>query len=281
MQSHSSLGDLSHWEPRLARRNPGRCRDSTASPKPFGRRYPGRVVETQAVKNSVGAAGGIGAGLVKGFLEEGYKVVATSLDVSQSLTASSSLALVSGDISKQETATKSVVTAIERFGTIDVLVNNAGIYKTKPFTDFSTEDFNELVSTNLLGFLYITQLSVKQMLRQKSGSVVNITAALADQPVAGINASVSMITKGGLNTVTRSLAIEYAKEGIRFNAVAPGVVDTPLHKDVPKESLTTRQPVKTITEVKDIVDAVLFLAAARQVTGEILHVDAGGHTGCW
>jgi NAD(P)-dependent dehydrogenase (short-subunit alcohol dehydrogenase family) len=127
----------------------------------------------------------------------------------------------------------------------------------------------------------MTQLTVKQMLEQKSGSVVSITAALADQPVAGINASVSMMTKGGLNTVTRSLAIEYAKEGIRFNAVAPGVVDTTLHKDVPKESLTTRQPLKTITEVKDIVDAVLYLACADQVTGEVLHVDGGAHAGRW
>jgi NAD(P)-dependent dehydrogenase (short-subunit alcohol dehydrogenase family) len=228
-----------------------------------------------------GASGGIGAGLVEGFLSEGYRIVATSLSTSQSLTASPSLLLVDGDIGKPETATHVVETAIKHFGTIDVLVNNAGIYKTKPFTDFTTEDFNALVSINLLGFLYITQLTVKQMLKQKSGNVVTISAALADLPVAGVNASASMMTKGGLNTVTRSLAIEYAKEGIRFNAVAPGTVDTPLHKDVPKESLTTRQPMKTITEVRDIVDAVLYLAAARQVTGEILHVDGGAHAGCW
>ena len=120
-------------------------------------------------------------------------------------------------------------------------MNNAGIFRTKPFIDFTTEDFNALVSTNLLGFLYMTQFTVKQMMKQKSGNVVSITAALADQPIAGENASVSMITKGGLNTVTRSLAIEYAREGIRFNAVAPGVVDTPLHEGVPKESLTTRR----------------------------------------
>jgi len=197
------------------------------------------------------------------------------------LAASPSLALVDGDIGKQETAAKVVEAAIQHCGTIDVLVNNAGIYRTRPFTDFTTEDFNALVSVNLLGFLYVTQLTVKQMLEQKSGNVVSITAALADQPVAGVNASVSMITKGGLNTVTRSLAIEYAKEGIRFNAVAPGVVDTPLHKDVPKESLTTRQPMKTITEVKDIVDAVLYLSRAGQVTGEIIHVDGGSHAGRW
>jgi NAD(P)-dependent dehydrogenase (short-subunit alcohol dehydrogenase family) len=126
-----------------------------------------------------------------------------------------------------------------------------------------------------------TQLTVKQMLKQKSGNVVTITAALADQPIARINASVSMMTKGGLNTATRSLAIEYAKDGIRFNAVAPGVVDTALHKDGPKDSLQARQPMGKIAEVKDIVDAVLYLAQARQVTGEVLHVDGGAHAGCW
>jgi NAD(P)-dependent dehydrogenase (short-subunit alcohol dehydrogenase family) len=228
-----------------------------------------------------GAAGGIGKGLVEGFLREGYRVVGTSLNASQSLTASSSLVVVDGDIGKEETAVKVVEAAIQNFGTIDVLVNNAGIYRIKPFIDFTTEDLDALVSTNLRGFLYITQLAVKQMLKQKSGNVVSITAALADQPMAGVNASVSMITKGGLNTVTRSLAIEYAKEGIRFNAVAPGEVDTPLHKDASKESLTKRQPMKTITEVKDIVDAVLYLSRAGQVTGEIIHVDGGSHTGCW
>ena len=154
-----------------------------------------------------GASGGIGAGLVEAFLREGYNVVATSLNASHLLTASTSLILVDGDIGKQETAAKVVEAAMEHFGTIDVLINNAGLYRTKPFIDFTTDDFNALVSTNLLGFLYMTQLTVKQMLKQKSGNVVSITAALADQPVAGINASVSMITKGGLNTVTRSLAI--------------------------------------------------------------------------
>jgi NAD(P)-dependent dehydrogenase (short-subunit alcohol dehydrogenase family) len=228
-----------------------------------------------------GASGGIGSGLLEAFLSEGYNVVATSLNTRRSLAASPSLVIVDGDISKPETAAKVVETAIQQFETIDTLVNNAGIYLPKSFTDYTTGDFNALVSVNLLGFLYITQLAVKQMLRQKSGNVVSITASLADQPVAGINASVSMITKGGLNTVTRSLAIEYAKEGIRFNAVAPGAVDTPLHKDAPKESFTARQPMKTITEVKDVVDAVLYLSRAGQVTGEIIHVDGGSHAGCW
>jgi NAD(P)-dependent dehydrogenase (short-subunit alcohol dehydrogenase family) len=160
-------------------------------------------------------------------------------------------------------------------------VNNAGIFYTKPFTDFTTEDFDALVSVNLLGFIYITQLTVKQMLKQKSGSVVTITGSLADNPIAGVNASVSMMTKGGLNTATRSLAIEYAKEGIRFNAVAPGAVDTPLHKNDPKDFLKTLQPMGKIVEIKDVVDAVLYLAHAGQVTGEVLHVDGGAHSGCW
>jgi len=228
-----------------------------------------------------GAGQGIGAGLVEGFLKEGYNVVGTSLHVSQSLTASSSLVLLDGDIGKQETAAKAVEAAIKQFGTIDVLVNNAGIFYAKPFTDFTTEDFDALASTNLLGFLYITQLTVKQMLKQKSGSVVSITASLADHPIAGVNASVSMITKGGLNSVTRSLAIEYAKEGIRFNAVAPGVVDTGLHKNDPKDALKALQPMGQISSVKDIVDAVLYLAQAVQVTGEVLHVDGGAHAGRW
>ena len=189
-----------------------------------------------------GASRGIGAGLVEAFLKQGYNVVATSRNVSQQLTASTDLVLVDGDIGKPETAAKVVDAAIKNFGSIDVLVSNAGIFFTKPFTEFSTADFNALVSTNLLGFLYITQLTVKQMLKEKSGSIVSITAALADQPILGVNGSVPMITKGGLNSIIRSLAIEYAKQGIRFNAVAPGVVDTPMHKDSPKDFLKTLQP---------------------------------------
>jgi NAD(P)-dependent dehydrogenase (short-subunit alcohol dehydrogenase family) len=228
-----------------------------------------------------GASGGIGAGLVEEFLKRGYSVVATSLNASRSFTASPSLIAVDGDIGKQETAAKVAEAAIKHFGAIDVLVNNAGIFYVKPFTEFTTEDFSALVSVNLFGFIYIAQLAVKQMLKQRSGNVVNITASLADQPIAGVNASVSMITKGGLNTVTRHLAIEYAKEGIRFNAVAPGTVDTPLHKNDPKDHLRTLQPMGKIVEIKDVVDAVLYLVGADQVTGEILHVDGGAHAGRW
>ena len=186
-----------------------------------------------------GASRGIGAALVEALVNAGYNVVATSRNVNQSLAASPNLVLVDGDIGKKETAAKVVAAAMEKFGSIDLLVTNAGIFSTRPFTEFTTEDFNALVSTNLLGFLYITQLAVTQMLKQGSGAVVSITAALADQPIAGVNAAVPMITKGGLNAAIKSLAIEYAKDGIRFNAVAPGIVDTPMHKDDPKEFLRT------------------------------------------
>jgi len=226
-----------------------------------------------------GASGGIGAGLVEGFLEEGYNVVATSRDASQKLATSGSLVLVDGDIGKQQTAAQVVEAAINNFGTINVLVNNAGIFLTKPFTDFTTEDFDALVSTNLLGFFYITQHTVKEMLKQKSGCVVSITAALADRPIAGQNGSISMITKGGLNSATQNLAIEYANDGIRFNAVAPGVVDTPMHRNALSDS--TLQPVMKKATVKDIVDAVLYLVHADHVNGEILHVDGGAPARRW
>jgi NAD(P)-dependent dehydrogenase (short-subunit alcohol dehydrogenase family) len=226
-----------------------------------------------------GASGGIGAGLVEGFLQEGYNVVATSLGPNRKFTASSSLVLLDGDIGKQQTATEAVDAAIENFGTIHVVVNNAGIFLTKPFTDFTTEDFKTLVSINLLGFFYITQRTVKEMLKQKSGCVVSITAALADRPIAGVNGSVSMITKGGLNSATENLAVEYAKDGIRFNAVAPGEVDTPMHPNDPSDS--TSQPTKKRATVKDIVDAVLYLAQAGHVSGEILHVDGAAPPRRW
>lgn len=226
-----------------------------------------------------GASGGIGAGLVEGFLREGYNVVATSREASRKLTGSGSLVLVDGDIGKPQTATSVIEAAINTFGAIDVLVNNAGIFLTKAFTDFTTEDIDALVSTNLLGFFYITQRTVKEMLKQKSGCVVSITAALADRPIAGVNGSVSMITKGGLNSATQNLAIEYARDGIRFNAVAPGVVDTQMHRDDPNES--TLQPAMEKATVKDIVDAVLYLAKAGHVSGEILHVDGAAPARRW
>ena len=226
-----------------------------------------------------GASGGIGAGLVEAFMQAGYNVVATSRDANRKLTASGSLVLLEGDISKEQTAADAVEAAINNFGTIDVLVNNAGIFLNKPFTDFTREDFDALVSTNLLGFFYMTQRTVQEMLKQKSGSVVTITAALADRPIAGENGSVSMITKGGLNSATQNLAIEYARAGIRFNAVAPGEVDTPMHQNDPKDA--TPQPAVKKATVKDIVDAVLYLAQAGHVSGEILHVDGAAPARRW
>ena len=226
-----------------------------------------------------GASGGIGTGLVEAFLREGYNVVATSREANRKLTSSSSLILLDGDIGEQQTAAHAVEAAINNFGTVDVLVNNAGIFLKKPFIDFTTEDFEALVSTNLLGFFYITQRTVKEMLKQKSGCVVSITAALADRPIAGVNGSISMITKGGLNSATQNLAIEYTKDGIRFNAVAPGEVDTPMHRDDPND--LTLQPAMKKATVKDIVDAVLYLAQAGHVSGEILHVDGAAPARRW
>lgn len=226
-----------------------------------------------------GASGGIGAGLVEGFLEEGYNVVATSREANRKANSSGNLVLLDGDIGKPQTAGQAVEAAINNFGTVDVLVNNAGIFLAKPFTEFTTEDFDALISTNLLGFFYITQRTVKEMLKQKSGSVVNITAALADRPISGTNGSISMITKGGLNAATRNLAIEYANDGIRFNAVAPGVVDTRMHRNGSGES--TLDPAVKKATVKDIVDAVFYLAQADHVSGEILYVDGAAPARRW
>jgi NAD(P)-dependent dehydrogenase (short-subunit alcohol dehydrogenase family) len=231
-----------------------------------------------------GASQGIGAGIVKGFVERGFNVVANSRKVTQSteIAASDHVALVDGPIGEPATAARIVETALSRFKSIDALVNNAGIFFTKPFTDYTAEDLKSLVATNVEGFLYITQLAIKQMLAQKTGgSIVTITAALAANPIAGVKASVPMITKGGLDTITKHLAIEYARDGIRFNAVAPGVVDTPLHKNDRKEALQTLNPMGVLSSVKDIVDAVMYLTEAQTVTGEILNVDSGAHAGRW
>lgn len=231
-----------------------------------------------------GASQGIGAGVVQSFLNRGYNVVANSRSITKSgaFAASDRLALVDGNIGEPAVAKKIVETAVEKFGSIDALVNNAGIFFTKPFIEYTAEDFKALSSTNLDGFLYVTQGVVRQMLAQKSGgSVVSITTSMVANPIAGVTASVPMITKGGIEAVTRSLALEYAKEKIRFNAVAPGQVDTPLHKDNPKDFLKTLSPMGTISDVSDIVDAVVYLTDARQVTGEVLHVDGGAHSGKW
>jgi len=231
-----------------------------------------------------GGSQGIGAGLVKTFLERGYNVVANSRNITRSgaFEASDRLALVDGNIGEAATASQIAEVATSIFGSIDVLINNAGIYFSKPFTDYTVDDLRSLVSVNIEGFLFITQLAIKRMLAQKTGgSIVNMTSTMVDHPIAGINAAVAMITKGGIEAVTRSLAMEYAKEGIRVNAVAPGIVDTPMHEDDPKDFLKTLQPMGRMSSVKDIVDAVIYLTEAGQVTGEVLHVDGGAHVGRW
>jgi NAD(P)-dependent dehydrogenase (short-subunit alcohol dehydrogenase family) len=231
-----------------------------------------------------GASQGIGAGIVRAFLARGYDVVGTARRATKSkeLSASDHLALIDGDIGQFETAQKVAELAIKQFGSIDAVVANAGIFLVKPFTEYTADDFRALVSTNLAGFIYITQLAVKQMQVQKTGgSIVSISAALVDNPIAGEPASLPMITKGGLNAVIRSLAMEYAKEHIRFNAVAPGTVDTPLHAADPQDVLKTLSPMSSIATVEDIASAVVYLTEARHITGEVLHVDAGAHLGKW
>ncbi len=242
------------------------------------------MANTQKTAIVTGGSQGIGAGLVKAFLERGYNVVASSRNITTSgaFEASDKLALVDGNIAEAATAAKIAEAATGRFGSIDALVNNAGIYFSKPFTDYTVDDLRSLVSVNIEGFLFITQLAIRQMLAQGTGgSIVNITSTMVGHPIAGINASVAMITKGGLEAVTRSLAMEYAKQEIRVNAVAPGIVDTPMHEGDPKDFLRTLQPMGQISDVKDIVDAVVYLTEARQVTGEVLHVDGGAHVGRW
>jgi NAD(P)-dependent dehydrogenase (short-subunit alcohol dehydrogenase family) len=230
-----------------------------------------------------GASQGIGAAVVQAFLDRGYNVLATSRNVSKAgFAPSPHLSLVDGDIGQAATAEQVAQTAIGKFGSINHVVNNAGIFAAKRFTDYTADEFRRFVSTNLEGFIFITQLAVKQMLAQGTGgSVTSITAALVDNPIVGVPASIPMITKGGLNAITRSLAIEYAKNNIRFNAVAPGSVDTPLHKKNPKDFLKTLSPMGTISDANDIAEAVVYLTEAHHVTGEVLHVDGGAHVGKW
>jgi NAD(P)-dependent dehydrogenase (short-subunit alcohol dehydrogenase family) len=242
------------------------------------------MANTQKTAIVTGASQGIGAGLVKAFLDRGYNVVANSRNITKSgaFEASDKLALVDGSIADAATAAKIAEVAKSKFGSIDALVNNAGIFITKPFTDYTAEDFKSLVSTNVEGFLYITQLSIKQMLAQKTGgSIVTITAALARNPIRGVTAAVPMVTKGGLETITQHLAMEYAKDGIRVNAVAPGVVYTPLHRETPKDVMESLSPMGRPSTVKDITDAVMYLTDAATVTGDILYVDGGAHFGRW
>jgi NAD(P)-dependent dehydrogenase (short-subunit alcohol dehydrogenase family) len=230
-----------------------------------------------------GASSGIGLGLTRTLLEQGYTVVANARTITTkgTLSASERLALVDGDIARQETAQHIVETALERFGRIDLLVNNAGIFIGKPFTDYTTGDFGQLVGTNLAGFFFLTQQTIRQMRRQQSGHVVNITAAIASQPIAAIPSAVAILTKGALNAATKALALEYAREGIRVNAIAPGTIDTPLSQNVDRAVLQQLQPMPRIGSVAEIAAAVLYLTEAPFITGEILHIDGGAHAGKW
>lgn len=231
-----------------------------------------------------GASQGIGAGVVKAYVERGFNVVATSRKIAQSAEVSPSdrVALVEGDIGQMATAERIVETAVSRFNSIDILVNDAGILIAKPFPKYTLEDVRSIIATNLEGVLYITQLSIEHMVsRKRGGCVLTITASLAQHPMRGVTASVPMMTKGGLETLTLHLAMEYAKDGIRVNAVAPGVVESPLQRGTPREVMEGRSPMGKPSTIQDITDAILYLTDAATVTGEILHVDGGSHSGRW
>src|SRR5476649_60804 len=224
-----------------------------------------------------GASQGIGAGLVAGYRKLGFRVVATSRSITPS--RDEQVLAIPGDIRDRATAQKVVAAAKERFGRVDTLVNNAGVFIAKPFTDYTQEDFDVVTGTNVAGLFHITQVVLAEMLSQRSGHSVNITAALVDQPRASVPAGLAAITKGGVNALTKSLAIEVAKRGVRVNAVAHGIIKTPMHAPATHDFLAKLMPVGRMGEVQDIVDAVLYLESASFVTGEIVHVDGGEAAG--
>ena len=233
----------------------------------------------QKVVIITGASQGIGEGLVKAYRERGYNVVATSRSIKPS--TDSGIHAVPGDIAKAETAERAVREAIDRFGRIDTLVNNAGVFTAKPFVDFTQEDFDYNFGVNISGFFHITQRAARVMLGQGSGHIVNITTSLVNQPIAGVPAALGSLTKGGLNSVTQELAIEFAKTGVRVNAVSPGIIKTPMHAPETHAAMSSLHPVGRMGEISDIVDAVIYLESASFVTGEILHVDGGQNAGRW
>ena len=237
---------------------------------------------SQKVAVVTGASRGIGGGLVKGFRDIGYNVVANSRSIEAGDHADDpGIVAVAGDVALPETAERIVGTAVERFGRIDTLVNNAGVFIPKPFTDYAEADFVAMVAVNLAGFFHVSQKAVSRMLRAGSGHIVNVTASIAGQPLASVPAALAALTKGGLNAATQSLAIEYASRGIRVNAVSPGVIDTPMHPPEAHGFLAGLHPVGRMGTVGEVVDAVLYLENAAFVTGEILHVDGGAHAGRW
>jgi len=228
-----------------------------------------------------GASQGIGAGLVTAFRGRGYVVVANSRSIRPDAFGDQGVLTVDGDIADPHTAERVVGGALERFGRVDTLVNNAGVFLSKPFVDYTADDFSRLVSVNLAGFFHVSQRAAAFMLRQGSGHIVNITTSLVDQPLAILPAAMAALTKGGLAAVTRSLAIEFAHRGVRVNAVAPGVIKTPMHPAENHEFLAGLHPMHRLGEIGEVVEAVLYLESAAFVTGEVLHVDGGQHAGRW
>ncbi|MDK1386496.1 SDR family oxidoreductase [Sinorhizobium sp. 8-89] len=230
-----------------------------------------------------GASQGIGAGIVAGYRKRGWNVVANSRNISPDIYgADSGVVAVAGDVADPQTATRLVETAIDRFGRVDTLVNNAGIFIAKPFTDYTAEDFTRKIAVNVAGFFFITQAFIAQLKKLNAkGHVVSITTTIVDQPINGVPAVLASLTKGGIDSATRGLAIEYASAGIRVNAVSPGIIKTPLHAPETHEMLAGLHPVGRMGEIEEIVQAVLYLEDASFVTGETLHVDGGQHAGHW
>ena len=231
----------------------------------------------QKVAIVTGASQGIGASLVKAFRDRNYRVVANSRSIQPS--SDPDVIAIAGDIAERAVAERIVAEALARFGRIDTLVNNAGIFTAKPFTAFTAEDYAANIAVNLTGFFHITQLAIAEMEKQGSGHVVSVTTSLTDHAIDGVPAVLAALTKGGLNAATKSLAIEYAKRGVRVNAVSPGVIKTPMHAPETHGFLAALHPVGRMGDVADIVDAVLYLDSAGFVTGEILHVDGGQSAG--
>lgn len=224
-----------------------------------------------------GGSQGIGEALVRAYRDRNYRVVATSRGIRQG--ADPDILAVQGDIGDPATADLVVEEALARFGRIDTLVNNAGIFLAKPFTEYTAEEFDRKVSTNLAGFFHVSRRAAAEMLRQGSGHIVSITTSLAEQPSGKVPTALANLTKGGINSATKALAIEYASRGIRVNAVSPGVIRTPMHPPETHEFLAALHPMNRLGEIRDVVDAVLFLEGAGFVTGEILHVDGGQSAG--
>lgn len=231
----------------------------------------------QKVAIVTGASQGLGEAIVRGYRDRNYRVVANSRSIKPS--TESDVLAIAGDIGDPATAERIVAQTLDRFGRIDTLINNAGIFVAKPFTDYTDQDYAQILATNLNGFFYITRRVAKEMAKQGSGHIVQVTTSLTDHANSNVPSVLASLTKGGLNAATKSLAIEFAKVGIRVNAVSPGVIKTPMHAPATHDFLAKLHPVGRMGEIKDVVDAVLFLESAGFVTGEILHVDGGQSAG--